>query len=189
MGSSPSIATLIATGDIGISGGNDTYAPNFVGAAAACNGQAYTPPATSSGASVASLSSLSMSATNYATQLCTSGGALTAATMANNALVAGGYSNGVYAGGSVNVSASTVLGSILAGDMLTTSGSTYVAGSLYNGALGGASNAKNTLSGGSTIAPTGASSSFNASVPTCLTNCTQASTTRPANNIVWVSPI
>ena len=188
VGNSPSIATLIATGDIGISGGNDTYAPNFAGQRRSATARRSRRRRRAAASAVPSLTSLSMSANNYATQLCTSGGALTAATMANNALVAGGYSNNVYSGGNVKVSASTVLGSILAGDMLTTSGSSYVAGSLYNGALSG-TGSKNALSGGSTISSTGASAAFNASVPTCLTNCTQASTTRPANNIVWVSPI
>ena len=187
VGQSPSIATLIATGDITVANGNDTYAPNFAGAAAVCSGQAYTPPAASGGAAVASLSSLSMSANNRATQLC-SGSSLTGVTLANNALVSGGYSNNVYSGGSVLVKGSAVLGSILAGDTVNTSAHSYVAGAVYSGDLGTAKGG-NTFNGGATFSTTGAAAAFNASMPTCLTNCGQPQATRPANNIVWVSPI
>ena len=186
VGTGPWINTFLATGDITLSA-NQVYSPNFVGSASACNGAAYTPPASSGGASVPAMSALGLSASNYATQLCTGSPAvLSGEFLGNHALVAGSYSGGTFSGGSITISGSAVaLGSILAGHLITNSGSTVIAGSIFSGKQGGGSG-KNVQSGNTTIITVGASSSFKEYLSGCITACAGAA---PANNVVWVSPI
>ncbi len=103
--------TWIATGNLNTAGTNTTYAVNYAGYANTCNNSVFP----------------SLAPTNF----CKAGdpSKLQPVAAGNIAFGAGGLVGTVYQGGKVNLSASNhVYGSVLAGDDLTTSGSTTVHG-------------------------------------------------------------
>ncbi|MCV2368901.1 FapA family protein [Roseateles oligotrophus] len=101
----------IATGNINTAGTNSTYAVNYAGYANTCNNSAFPTLAPSNFCKASDTSKLQPIAAG------------------NIAYGAGGLVGAVYKGGKINLSASNdVYGSVLAGDDLTTSGSTVVHG-------------------------------------------------------------
>jgi hypothetical protein len=101
----------IATGNINTGGTNSTYAVNYAGYAKTCNNPTFPL----------------LAPTNFCKASDTS--KLQPVSAGNIGFGAGGFVGSVYKGGKVNLSASNdVYGSVLAGDDLTTSGSTVVHG-------------------------------------------------------------
>ncbi|WP_156485849.1 hypothetical protein [Crenobacter luteus] len=102
--------SFIASGDIETSGSHSTTAVNYAGYAKICQNGTF--------------SGL------YPSNFCDlSAGKLTPSPAGNIAFLAGGYVNGVFSGGQIKLGASNaVYGSVLAGDTLTTSGSTTIHG-------------------------------------------------------------
>lgn len=104
--------TFIATGNISTAGSLATTSVNYAAQTAASNICANT-----------NFSTL------YPTSLCSGSGVYTAIELGNVALLAGSYTAGVFSGGHVDIGASNVItGNIVAGDYLTTGGSSTIYG-------------------------------------------------------------
>lgn len=179
------VNTFVASGNITTSGSTVVYAPNYPTSAYSCTGAADTTH------SLTALSSFGLSGANYATQICGgSAKALSGAPVANIALLAGGYSGGVFAGGNITLGTSNMIyGAVMAGQFLSTSGSTSVAGTLYSAAQGGTATGGNAQGGSTTIIDSNGSSAYQPSTAPCMKNCTTAAPAPPANNIIWVGPV
>jgi hypothetical protein len=100
--------TILATGNISTQGSTSIYSPNFVGYSGICTNSYF----------------LSFYPTNFCQN-----SAYVASPIGNIALLAGGYVSGVFSGGNINLGSSNdVHGNVLAGNLLSTSGSTKVYG-------------------------------------------------------------
>lgn len=138
--------TFIATGNIATSGSFQVYAPSYAGYNGSVSGTNYTPTG---------ICVNSFFPARYPTNLCTptsnpTSYVYTANPAANYALLAGGAVNGIYSGGNISLgSSNTIYGSVLAGNQLTTGGSTVVNG--YVTAAGNGSSVTNSLGGSTTI--------------------------------------
>lgn len=178
------VNTFLATGDIGTAGGVKVYAPNYIGSAYACQGQA------SSGQGLNSWTGYGFARNAYARQLCTGSPAvLSSASIGNVALLSGGLKDdGSFVGGNIALGASNeIYGSVLAGQYLNTSGSTLVAGSTYSAAQGGSKTAtSNRETGSTTIKLGGGSSAYDPDITPCTANCGSGAS---ADNVVWAAPI
>jgi hypothetical protein len=130
--------TFLATGNIATSGSHKTYSENYVGYAAICQNQ-FPINATPDFQGL------------YPTQLCDiSKSAMKSNAIGNIAYLAGGYVGGNFSGGQITLGASTeVFGSVIAGDLLLTGGSSTVHG--YVTAAGQGSSTNNTWGGSTTI--------------------------------------
>lgn len=126
------VNTLMATGSITASGSGSTiYAPAFAGYSAVCNN---TTPANAPASANSVFNGL------YPTNLC-GDSKLNDNALSNVALIAGSYSDGGdYIGGDISIgSGTTVLGNIMAGNIIETSGSTTIRGSVIAASLGNTS--------------------------------------------------
>lgn len=128
--------TFISTGNIAYGGSITLTAPNFTDASQTCGSTYYPMP----------------------TNLCSSTTALSYASLGNTALLAGSCTDSstsdtcssTYVGGDISFGGgATVYGNIIAGNKITTSGSTNIKGSMLAAALG--QNSGSTFGGGTTI--------------------------------------
>ncbi|WP_024870498.1 hypothetical protein [Tolumonas lignilytica] len=100
--------TIIATGNIATQGSTSLYAPNYAGYSGVCVNSNFL--------------------TFYPTNFCQNG-AYVSSPLGNIALLAGGYVSNVFSGGDISLGSSNdVHGDIMAGDLLSTTGSTKVYG-------------------------------------------------------------
>lgn len=130
--------TFLATGNISTSGSHKTYAMNYAGYAATCQNQYPTDKTTDFAG---------MYPTNYCDL---SAGTLKANAIGNAAFLAGGYVGSTFSGGNITLGASTeVFGSVIAGDLLGTGGSSTVHG--YVTAAGQGAGTVNAWGGSTTI--------------------------------------
>jgi hypothetical protein len=148
--------SLIATGNLATSGTATVTAVNYAGYAPVC--------ANSSGyAAFAGL---------YPSNFCNvDAGTFISNAVGNTALIAGGYLNGTFAGGSISLGSSNdVYGNVLAGNTLSTTGSTTIHGTLSTAGQGVTTS---TSLGGSTIVDiSGAPSTFDPNENPCSRDCT-----------------
>lgn len=152
IGSGEYYNTFVASENISSSGSLKVYALNQAGYAAVCNNQF--PNNVSS-----SFSGL------YPTNFCNvSAGKLIPNSLGNIALLAGGYNpadntngtNTVYSGGYISLKAGNqIYGTVLAGNLLGTSGSTYIYGYVSASGLRNLETEENTMGGSTTIDLTG----------------------------------
>lgn len=130
--------TFIATGNITTTGSHITYAMNYSGYLTICR---------SLHPSGGSPDFQDLFPANYCDL---STGTMRPNAIGNSAFLAGGYDNGIFSGGVVNLGASTeVFGSVTAGDNLETSGSTTIHGFIL--AAGQSKKSANTWNGSTTI--------------------------------------
>lgn len=130
--------TFIATGNIATSGAHKTYAMNFSGYSAIC--RSLYP-------SGSSADFKDLYPTNYCDQTSET---LKPNAVGNAAFVAGGFEQEIFSGGNISLGASTeVFGSVIAGDVLETSGSTIIHGFIL--AAGQGKTSPNTWNGSTTI--------------------------------------
>lgn len=182
------VNAVLASGNVTTSGSAKMYAPNYVSSGYTCQGAADTTHGLSTG-----VSSHGISSANYATQLCSgSPPTLNGAAIGNIAILAGSYNSGVFSGGNIALGASNnIYGSVLAGQYLSTSGSTTVSGLLFSGGQNSSATGGNSQSGSTTITTTGGSASYDSVNIPCMANCSNNTTTNPpssTNNIIWVGP-
>ncbi|WP_211468197.1 hypothetical protein [Collimonas silvisoli] len=113
--------TMLATGNISTGGANISYAVNFADYNNICQNKAF--PGL------------------YPTDFCATGATSLAPNLLGNVVfLAGGYVDGVFSGGVVNLSASNdTYGNIWAGDVLKTGGSTTIHGNLHTAHQSGGS--------------------------------------------------
>lgn len=150
--------TILSAGNISIDGGNITIkSPNYAGYANICTNSKF--------------SAL------YPTNFCnTSQKSLYSLAIGNIALLAGGYnSSGTYIGGTINlVSWNDVYGSVLAGNLFTTGGSTRVHGYIAVAATIGST----TSWGNSTVIDlSNLPSTYDPTTIPCMANCSTTTTT------------
>lgn len=100
--------TILATGNINTSGSTELYSPNYIGYTGIC----------------INLSFLDFYPTNFCQN-----GVYVSSPIGNIALLAGGYISDMFSGGNIDLgSSNSVYGNVVAGNLLTTSGSTRVYG-------------------------------------------------------------
>ncbi len=182
------VNVVLASGNVTTSGSTKMYAPNYVSSGYTCQGAADTTHGLST-----RFSSYGISSANYATQLCSgSPPTLNGAAIGNIAILAGSYTSGVFSGGNVAlIDSNNIYGSVLAGQYLSTSGSTTVSGLLFSGGQNSSATGGNSQSGSTTITTTGGSASYDSVNIPCMANCSNNTTTTPpssTNNIIWVGP-
>ena len=127
-----SMSTILASGNITSSGQFKITAPNGAGFERVCEGNADHAPGS------VRTRYQEVFSTHYAENLCDiSSRSLTPLPVANVALGAGGFhpdNPSVYEGGDITLGASSdIIGSVLAGNVLTTQGDVYINGSLAAG--------------------------------------------------------
>ncbi|WP_314409509.1 hypothetical protein [Pseudomonas kuykendallii] len=143
--------SIIATGNITTSGSDKVSAINYSGYTLTCQNNTF--------------SGL------YPVNYCGTDGALIGNPVGNIGLLAGGYINGAYSGGIINLGASTeVFGSVIAGDTLLTSGNSTVHG--YVTAAGLGSSTSNDWGGSLTIDLTNLPAGYNPGGIPDMDNCT-----------------
>lgn len=171
--------TFIATENISTGGSSKTYAVNYAGYAGVCLNQTVYGRASST-----KFTGL------YPKAYCEDpadvlAGELKPQPLGNAAFIAGGYKNGVFQGGRVNLTASNeVFGSIIAGNELTTSGSTTVHGQVYVAAQG----ADTTVNwrGSTTIDLSNLPETFDPGIVPCMGACsTSGGNTAATSRIFW----
>lgn len=180
-------ATFMATGNLNTSGGITVHAPNTLEYAYVCQGGA------SASSGLGSWTSYGFSPGTYASELCdTTGQKLTGVAVGNVALLAGSLVSGTFQGGNVSIgSSSTIFGSVMAGQYLSTSGSTTVTGSFYSAGQGGSTAlSSNTQSGSTSVYEISGSSTYSSTSLPCSVNCGAGSTgASTAGNVVWAAPV
>lgn len=155
--------SFAAAGDISTAGSMKTYAPNYAGYNAVC---ADTGTSTYGVTRDSRLSGL------YPKQFC-GNGSYTAVSLGNVALIAGGYKGDTYVGGNINLGASNeIYGSVIAGNLLTTTGNTTVHGHIQVGGQGSAAKGKTKWTGHTTIDLRNRPSSYDPSDVPCMDDCT-----------------
>lgn len=167
--------TFLATGNILTSGGHVSKAVNTAGYGPICNN---TP---SNG-----VAQTAFFAGLYPKNFCnTSTSALTGDPLGNIAYLAGGYLSGLFVGGNITLGASTkTSGTVLAGNLFNSGGSTTVYG--YIAAAGqGTLGLTNVLSGSTTVDVTTLPSSYSASILPCMSNCTTSAAVAASANVLW----
>ncbi|HKT26598.1 hypothetical protein [Dyella sp.] len=175
--------TAIATGNISTGGAFRIDAPNFAGYDEICAN------ATPSG--------LQLSATQkadfdgmYPTNFCdTKNKQWIDNSVGNIALLAGGYVNGAFSGGNINVGASSVInGSVMAGNVLNTGGSTTINGSITSAAQNKNDNSPVSLSGATLMDMRQLPGTYNPGSVPCMQGCTDAKAGSNGSNtstITW----
>jgi len=135
------INTFAATGNITTSGSTKVYSPNYAGFTGTC-----TDNRTAQGITTATrLYGI------YPSDLC-DGSTYKPSSIGNVALVAGGYLNGNYVGGDISVGASNeIYGSVIAGNLLSTTGNTTIVGRIQVANHRGGTTATTTWTGSTTI--------------------------------------
>lgn len=168
--------TFAAAGDISTAGSMKTYAPNYAGYNAVC---ADTGTSTYGVTRDSRLSGL------YPTQFCSSS-SYTPVSLGNVALIAGGYQGDTYVGGNIDLGASNeIYGSVIAGNLLTTTGNTTVYGHIQVGGQGSATKGKTKWTGHTTIDLRNQPSTYDPSDVPCMVNCNQPNVT--SATIYWTS--
>jgi len=165
--------TFLSTGDIGTGGSLKVFSPNYAG---------YTPVCTDARTAAPYSLTVDHRLTGLApTDLC-QGGAYVPAPLANVALMAGGYdASGTYVGGDIEVGASNeIYGSVVAGNLLDTSGSSKIVGAVQVARLRADSASSETRwSGSTTIDLSNLPSTFSPIQVPCMTNPAGAGCTAP----------
>ncbi|TBV09062.1 hypothetical protein DNK34_03805 [Pseudomonas dryadis] len=170
--------TFIATGNIGTSGGHTTTAVNYAGYNAICLNQ-YPQNATTRFAGL------------YPTNFCNQANAsLIINSIGNIALLAGGYQDTTFSGGTIDLgSSSKIYGSVIAGDLLLTGGDTTISG--YVTAAGQGSGTSNNWGGSTTIDLRNLPAGYDpGGIPDmgeiCSVNCTGNQTSWPGQaKVLW----
>ncbi|WP_313517380.1 hypothetical protein [Pseudomonas sp.] len=161
--------SVIATGNITTSGSDKVAAVNYSGYALTCQNSTFTGL--------------------YPSNFCNTDGTLANSAIGNIGLLAGGYVDGVYSGGVINLGASTeIFGSVIAGDTLLTGGSSTVHG--YVTAAGLGNSTSNDWTGSLTIDLTNLPAGYDpGGVPdmgNCTSNCDGSSgSTAASAELLW----
>ncbi|GGA44086.1 hypothetical protein [Dyella nitratireducens] len=175
--------TAIATGNINTAGAFRIDAPNYAGYDEMC---ANVTPA-----------GLTLDATQqadfagmYPTNLCdTANKQLFDNSIGNVALLAGGYVDGTFSGGDINVGASSVInGSVMAGNVLNTGGSTTINGSITAAAQNPNDNTPNNISGATLMNMNQLPGTYKPGTVPCMQSCTSATAGSNGSNtstITW----
>lgn len=160
------VNTFIATGNISTSGSHRNLSPNYAGYQVTCANA--TPPGGSAAPDFKGLVPRSLCDVDA--------GRMTGSPLGNIAYLAGGYApgGGGFGGGDISLGASTRAdGSVLAGNVLTTGGSTTLSGAIVSAAQGGGSNVA--MGGSTTLDLTGGSEAYEPGVLPCgLVECEAA---------------
>ena len=177
VGNGTYLNTFAATGNISTSGNTSVYSPNYVG---------YTGICTDNRTAQNSLKTDSRLSGIYPSDLC-KGSSYSPSTIANVALIAGGYLNGSYVGGNIDVgSSNSIFGSVIAGNLLSTSGNTSIVGSVQVANQLGGSSATTTMQGSTTIDLRNLPSTFDPTASPCMSSSCQASSATPgATKTYW----
>lgn len=177
------LMTAIATGNISTGGAFRIDAPNFAGYDEICAN------ATPSG--------LTLSATQkadfdgmYPTNFCDTGKKQWIDnSIGNIALLAGGYVNGTFSGGNIDVGASSVInGSVMAGNVLNTGGSTTINGSITSAAQNSSDSTPVSLSGATLMDMRSLPGTYHPGTVPCMQGCTGAKAGSNGSNtstITW----
>ncbi|MEN1957655.1 hypothetical protein [Luteimonas changyuni] len=174
------VNTFIATGNIATSGSHRNMSPNYAGFAVSCANA--TPPGGSAAPDFAQL---------VPVNLCNlAGGTMTGAPVANIAYLAGGTApgSGGFSGGDITLGASTRAdGSVLAGNVLTTGGSTTISGAIVSAAQGGGSDVS--MGGSTTLDLSGGSEDYDpGGLPCRIVECAEDAGTDPEarrTQVLW----
>jgi hypothetical protein len=167
--------TFIATGNLLTSGAHVTKAPNTAGYGPICNN---TP---SDG-----VAQTAFFAGLYPKNLCnTTTSTLSGNSLGNIAFLAGGWKLGLFIGGNITLGASSkVYGTVIAGNLFNSGGSTTVYG--YVAAAGqGVTALANVLSGSTMIDLTSLPSTYSPSVLPCMSGCVTTPATAADAAVLW----
>lgn len=171
--------TFIATENISTAGQSTTYAVNYAGYAGVCLNESVNGRASST-----NFTGLYPKAycENPAGELA---GVLMPQSLGNAAFIAGGYKDGVFQGGLVNLTAGNeVFGSVIAGNDLATSGNTTVHGQVYVAAQG--TDTTVSWKGSTTIDLSNLPATFDPSIVPCIGSCSTSGGSNAATaRIFW----
>ena len=165
LGSGTYVSTFIATGSIITTGNHRTLAPNYAGYAAVCTNAQPAGTSLKANPDFAKL---------VPTSLCNlEDGEMAGNALANIAYLAGGaLPSGGYAGGNIDLGASTRAdGAVLAGNLLTTGGNTTISGAIL-AAGQGADQSRASMGGSTTMHLSQGSKEYQPGLLPCeLTSC------------------
>lgn len=157
--------TFLATGDIATIGSIKVYSINYAGYTAICsnNRTAFGQTASSDFAGM------------YPTDYCnTTSQQMVSSTLGNAALIAGGYKDGVFVGGKIDLAASNdIFGNVIVGDVITTTGSSTVYGQVTVAAQG-ASSIKTEWKGSTTVDTSATRTGYDPSALPCMSTTCQS---------------
>ncbi|WP_329741425.1 hypothetical protein [Dyella sp. A6] len=175
--------TAIATGNIATSGSFRLDSPNYAGYQEMCKN------ATPTGMTLDAVQKSDFDGV-YPTDLCdTANQAMSGDAIGNVGLLAGGYVNGQFSGGDINIGASSVVnGSVLAGNVLNTGGSTTINGSITAGAENTSDTAPVSLSGATLIDYSKLPGGYQPGKVPCMKDCNAGDSQAGRSNlsvVVW----
>ncbi|GLQ94180.1 hypothetical protein [Dyella acidisoli] len=170
--------TAIATGNINTGGSARIDAPNYAGYDEMCAN------ATPSWLTLHDATQKQDFDGLYPTNLCdVQNQQLIDSAIGNVALLAGGYVNGVFSGGTINLGAKTVVnGSVMAGSTFNTGGDTSVNGSITAAAQNPNDTSSNQLSGKTTMDFSKLPSTYHPGTVPCMQGCTSSQPSTSGNN-------
>ncbi|WP_428311046.1 hypothetical protein [Hydrocarboniphaga sp.] len=168
--------SFIATGNIVTSGAHITKAVNTASYGAICNN---TP--TDGVTQTSYFSGL------YPSNFCnTTTSTLRGDPLGNIAFVAGGYKAGLFVGGNITLGASTkTWGTVIAGNLFNSGGSTTVYGYVAAAGQGTLSGVPNLLSGSTTIDLTSLPATYSPTTLPCMSGCTPAAASTGDASVLW----
>lgn len=167
------VNTFLASGNISTGGNMEVYSLNYAGYSAICNNDR----------SAYGLSNNPDFANIYPTNYCnTTTQQFVSNTLGNAALIAGGYKDGVFVGGTVDLGASNkIYGNILAGDIVSTTGSTTIYGQVTAGGQN-TSTTSTTWRGSTRIEIPSNVPTYNPGALPCMANCPSSSN---QSTVLW----
>lgn len=170
--------TAIATGNINTGGSARIDAPNYAGYDEMCTN------ATPSWLTLHDVTQEQDFDGLYPTQLCDMDKQqLIDNPIGNVALLAGGYVNDVFSGGTINLGAKTVVnGSVMAGSTFNTGGDTSVNGSITAAAENPGDKSSNQLSGKTTMDFSKLPGTYHPGNVPCMQGCTSSNPNKSGNN-------
>lgn len=176
--------TAIATGNINTGGAVRIDAPNYAGYDEMCTN------ATPSWLTLHDTTQKQDFDGLYPTNLCdTTKQQLIDNAIGNVALLAGGYVNGTFSGGTINLGAKSVVnGSVMAGSTFNTGGDTSVNGSITAAAQNPNDTSSNQLSGKTTIDFSQLPGTYHPGTVPCMQGCTSSNPSSSGSNtstITW----
>lgn len=176
VGSGRYFNSFIATGNIASSGQNLSKAVNAAGYAAVCNN---TP---SDG-----VAQTALFAGLYPKNFCdTANATLRGDALGNLAYLAGGWNNGVFVGGNILLGASTqTWGTVVAGNLFNSGGSTTVHGYVAAAGLGVAALLGNVLSGSTTVDLSSLPATYTPGVLPCMSGCSTTPASAATATVLW----
>lgn len=165
--------TFLATGDIATIGSIKVYSINYAGYTAICSNDrsAYGQTASSDFAG--------MYPSNYCN---TTSQQMISSSLGNAAMIAGGYKDGVFVGGKIDLAASNeIFGNIIVGDVITTTGSSTVYGQVTVAAQG-ATSTTTTWRGSTTVDTSTTRTGYDPSALPCMSTSCQSNATA---KVLW----